>query len=143
MFGLYSLIGRRRRLAASALVAAAIGIVLPAVAAHAETTLPASGGVGVAAQAPITSNSDAATAQASATGAAAAASTADDTSIRPFPEIHVSDEALLDLRRRIAETKWPRQGTVTDASQGVQLATMRELASYWQWVTTGARSKQG
>ncbi|HEX7913387.1 MAG TPA: epoxide hydrolase [Paraburkholderia sp.] len=132
MFGLYSLIGRHRRLAASAWVAAAIGIVLPATATHAETTLPASGGVEVAAQAPIITNSGAATLQASLTGAAAAASTADDTSIRPFPKIHVSDEALADLRRRIAETKWPRQGTVTDASQGVQLATMRELASYWQ-----------
>src|SRR5437868_843002 len=59
------------------------------------------------------------------------AATAEDTSIRPF-HIHVSDEALADLRRRIAETKWPKQETVTDASQGVQLATMRELARYWQ-----------
>ncbi|SAK89199.1 epoxide hydrolase [Caballeronia catudaia] len=132
MFGLYSLIGRRRHLAASALAAAAIGIVLPALAAHAETTLSTSGGVEVAVQSPITSNSGAATAQASGIRAAAAASSADNTSIRPFPKVHVSDEALADLRRRIASTKWPTQETVTDASQGVQLATMRELASYWQ-----------
>ena len=50
--------------------------------------------------------------------------------IRPF-SIHVPDEALVDLRRRINQTKWPEQETVTDASQGVQLATMQKLADYW------------
>jgi pimeloyl-ACP methyl ester carboxylesterase len=50
--------------------------------------------------------------------------------IRPF-RFHASDEALADLRRRIAATKWPSGETVADDSQGVQLATMRELASYW------------
>jgi len=54
-----------------------------------------------------------------------------DTSIRPF-KFHASDKTLKDLRRRIAATKWPSQELVTDASQGVQLATMRELARYWQ-----------
>jgi pimeloyl-ACP methyl ester carboxylesterase len=51
--------------------------------------------------------------------------------VRPF---HVSfpDEALADLRRRIAATKWPTKELVTDASQGVQLGTMRKLAQYWQ-----------
>ncbi|MPW23077.1 alpha/beta fold hydrolase [Paraburkholderia sp. CNPSo 3157] len=100
-------------------------------AAYAETSLSASGGVEVAEQGPITSNSGAAIAQAPVTEATAPSPGADDTSIRPF-HIHVSDDALADLRRRIAETKWPRQETVTDASQGVQLATMRKLASYWQ-----------
>ena len=61
----------------------------------------------------------------------ATASVADETSIRPF-QFHASDEALADLRRRIAATKWPQRETVTDGSQGVQLATMRELARYWQ-----------
>jgi pimeloyl-ACP methyl ester carboxylesterase len=51
-------------------------------------------------------------------------------SIRPF-EFHASDEALADLRRRIAATKWPERETVADASQGVQLATMENLARYW------------
>jgi hypothetical protein len=51
--------------------------------------------------------------------------------IRPF-HVHFSDEALADLRRRISATKWPSQETVTDATQGVQLATMRALAHYWQ-----------
>ncbi len=50
--------------------------------------------------------------------------------IRPF-RIQVPDAALSDLRRRIAATKWPQRETVADASQGVQLATMRNLMSYW------------
>jgi pimeloyl-ACP methyl ester carboxylesterase len=50
--------------------------------------------------------------------------------IRPF-HAHFSMEALSDLRRRIAATKWPGQETVPDATQGVQLATMRALAHYW------------
>jgi len=54
-----------------------------------------------------------------------------DAAIRPF-QVHVPDDMLADLRRRIAATKWPKRETVTDASQGVQLATMRKLADYWQ-----------
>jgi pimeloyl-ACP methyl ester carboxylesterase len=53
-----------------------------------------------------------------------------DTSIRPF-KVHVSDEALTDLRRRVRATRWPGKEPVADASQGVQLATMQKLASYW------------
>ncbi len=52
-------------------------------------------------------------------------------SIRPF-SVHVPQEALDDLRRRIAATRWPDKETVTDASQGVQLATTQKLARYWQ-----------
>lgn len=52
-------------------------------------------------------------------------------SIRPF-HINFPEASLVDLRRRIAATNWPERETVTDASQGVQLATMRALASYWQ-----------
>jgi pimeloyl-ACP methyl ester carboxylesterase len=55
---------------------------------------------------------------------------ADDTSIRPF-QYHVSEEALVDLRRRVASARWPEPETVTDASQGVQLATMQKLTAYW------------
>jgi pimeloyl-ACP methyl ester carboxylesterase len=51
--------------------------------------------------------------------------------IRPF-SIQVSDAALADLRRRIAMTNWPERETVADASQGVQLATTRALARYWE-----------
>jgi pimeloyl-ACP methyl ester carboxylesterase len=50
--------------------------------------------------------------------------------IRPF-EVQFSDDALADLKRRVAATKWPTQELVKDASQGVQLATMRRLADYW------------
>ena len=49
--------------------------------------------------------------------------------IRPFT-FRASDEALADLRRRIGATKWPSREVVTDASQGVQLQTMEELARY-------------
>jgi pimeloyl-ACP methyl ester carboxylesterase len=51
--------------------------------------------------------------------------------IRPF-QVSYPDEALADLRRRIAATKWPTKELVTDATQGVQLGTMRKLAQYWQ-----------
>ena len=56
--------------------------------------------------------------------------TIEDNAIRPF-HINIPDEQLVDLRRRIAATKWPEQETVTDASQGVQLATIQKLARYW------------
>jgi pimeloyl-ACP methyl ester carboxylesterase len=50
--------------------------------------------------------------------------------IRPF-RVDVPDEALIDMRRRIAATVWPERETVPDSSQGVPLATMQELARYW------------
>jgi pimeloyl-ACP methyl ester carboxylesterase len=50
--------------------------------------------------------------------------------IRPF-KVHFSDADLKDLHQRIVSTKWPKKETVTDASQGVQLATMQKLAHYW------------
>ena len=60
-----------------------------------------------------------------------AASTTDDReAIRPF-HFTASKEALADMRKRIAATRWPDKETVTDASQGVQLATMQKLARYW------------
>jgi pimeloyl-ACP methyl ester carboxylesterase len=55
----------------------------------------------------------------------------DDQSIRPF-RIHTSQDVLADLKRRLAATRWPEQETVTDRSQGVQLATMKALVGYWQ-----------
>ena len=51
--------------------------------------------------------------------------------IRPF-RISVPEEQLVDLRRRIAATRWPEKETVADQSQGVQLATMQQLVHYWQ-----------
>ena len=70
---------------------------------------------------------------ASAAGGAARvlpSSATDPNAIRPF-RFTASKEALDDLRRRINATKWPERETVTDASQGVQLATIQALARYW------------
>jgi pimeloyl-ACP methyl ester carboxylesterase len=50
--------------------------------------------------------------------------------IRPF-DFRASDEALTDLRRRIQATRFPEKETVTDQSQGVPLATIKEVARYW------------
>jgi pimeloyl-ACP methyl ester carboxylesterase len=55
---------------------------------------------------------------------------ADDLTIRPF-RVQVPDSELQELRRRILATRWPEAETVPDGSQGVQLATMRKLATYW------------
>jgi pimeloyl-ACP methyl ester carboxylesterase len=58
------------------------------------------------------------------------AAAGDANTIRPF-HISIPDEQLVHLRRRIAVTRWPDKETVADQSQGVQLATLRELARYW------------
>jgi pimeloyl-ACP methyl ester carboxylesterase len=50
--------------------------------------------------------------------------------IHPF-KVQVPEADLTDLRRRILATKWPKKETVTDGTQGVQLATMQKLARYW------------
>src|SRR5262252_8916312 len=50
--------------------------------------------------------------------------------IRPF-HVDIPDEALEDLRRRIAATNWPEKETVADQSQGVPLAMIQKLARYW------------
>jgi len=52
------------------------------------------------------------------------------TEIRPF-HLDIQDKQLEDLHRRIEATRWPSKELVDDRSQGVQLATMRELARYW------------
>jgi pimeloyl-ACP methyl ester carboxylesterase len=52
------------------------------------------------------------------------------TQIRPF-HLEFTDEQIDDLRRRIAATRWPTKELVDDRSQGVQLATLQELARYW------------
>jgi pimeloyl-ACP methyl ester carboxylesterase len=51
--------------------------------------------------------------------------------IRPF-RFNAPEEQLVDLRRRIAATRWPDRETVMDDTQGVQLATIQKLARYWQ-----------
>jgi hypothetical protein len=70
-----------------------------------------------------------------ATGAAVAArasgaALAQDGAIRPF-RVNIPQSALDDLRGRLLSTRWPGKETVGDRSQGVQLATLRELVRYW------------
>ena len=58
------------------------------------------------------------------------AKAAEDRSIRPFAA-QVPQTALEDLRRRIADTRWPDRETVDDQSQGIQLAKIRPLVEFW------------
>ena len=62
--------------------------------------------------------------------ATSGAAASDDKAIRPF-KFSASKEALADMRKRVAATRWPDKETVNDRSQGVQLATMQALAKYW------------
>ena len=52
------------------------------------------------------------------------------TATRPF-KVEIQQEEIDELRRRLRATRWPEKETVADESQGVQLATMQELARYW------------
>jgi pimeloyl-ACP methyl ester carboxylesterase len=70
----------------------------------------------------IAARTDASAADAVAGGGSAA--------IRPF-RVNFPDSDLADLRRRINATKWPDKEQVPDTTQGVQLATMQNLARYW------------
>ncbi|HEX7263053.1 MAG TPA: epoxide hydrolase [Candidatus Dormibacteraeota bacterium] len=64
------------------------------------------------------------------------------TAVRPFT-VDIPEEALADLRRRVAATRWPTKELVADRSQGVQLATLQALTRYWttdyNWRTCEAR----
>jgi pimeloyl-ACP methyl ester carboxylesterase len=68
--------------------------------------------------------------------------TVTDLTVRPFA-VHVPDEDLADLRRRIAAMRWPGKEVVSDTSQGVQLATIQDLVTYWgteyDWRTCEAK----
>ena len=59
---------------------------------------------------------------------AAATAPQDSTAIRPFTVPVAPQSALDDLRKRVAATRWPEKETVSDMTQGVQLATMQKLA---------------
>lgn len=69
---------------------------------------------------------------------------ADQSAVRPF-QVNVPQAELTELRRRINATRWPEKETVTDATQGVQLATIQKLARYWatdyDWRKVEARLK--
>jgi pimeloyl-ACP methyl ester carboxylesterase len=53
-----------------------------------------------------------------------------DGSSRPF-HVNIPQDQLVDLRRRVLATRWPERETVTDRSQGVQLAKIQEVVRYW------------
>jgi len=57
-------------------------------------------------------------------------STTVQSEVRPF-HFDIPEEQIDDLRRRIDATRWPSKELVADRSQGVQLATVKELARYW------------
>jgi pimeloyl-ACP methyl ester carboxylesterase len=75
---------------------------------------------------------------------AGAGEAAESSQIRPF-HYTASEDDLSDLRKRVAATRWPDREQVSDTTQGVQLATMRQLADYWQhqhdWRKVEARLK--
>jgi pimeloyl-ACP methyl ester carboxylesterase len=62
--------------------------------------------------------------------AAPAAAERNDTTIRPF-RANVPEAEVTDLKRRLADTRWPDKETVADASQGAQLAQLQGLVRYW------------
>jgi pimeloyl-ACP methyl ester carboxylesterase len=99
--------------------AGALALLLLAAPAGAQD---AAGGI----RAPVTASQVVYTGPIAATSGGAAGS----TDIRPF-RVQIPDAALADMRRRIAETRWPDRETVTDHSQGVPLAPLRELARHW------------
>jgi pimeloyl-ACP methyl ester carboxylesterase len=55
----------------------------------------------------------------------------DTTAIHPF-QVNIPESELTELRRRISAMRWPDRETVTDQSEGPQLATMQKLARYWE-----------
>jgi len=65
-----------------------------------------------------------------------------DDAIRPFT-FHASNEALADLRRRIAATKWPSPELVNDASQAFNSPPRVSWRATGRAITTGARSRSG
>jgi hypothetical protein len=60
------------------------------------------------------------------------------SAVRPFT-VEIPEEALDDLRRRLATTRWPSRELVGDRSQGVQLAAMQALRQYWATEYEGRR----
>jgi Epoxide hydrolase N terminus len=67
---------------------------------------------------------------------------AEGDAIRPF-RVNIPEDQLVDLRRRIAATRWPDRETVADQSQGAQLAKFQEFVRYWVRNTTGGRARPG
>ena len=98
-----------------ATVGGAFGVVLLATPCFAQTATTAAAGTSVSGLPSV---------------AVAGATEHNGNAIRPF-RINVPEEALADLRRRVVATRWPERETVTDQSQGVQLAKIQPLIQYW------------
>ena len=127
MSGFRPLIGRRHFLASAAL--GTVAALVPS-SAHAATLPPGPGAETLTPTPSTPPISGAAAGDSSIIGAAASFQPVDDPSIRPF-HYHATDGELADLKHRIKATRWPERETVNDNSQGVQLATMQNLADYW------------
>lgn len=112
----------------SSLAAGALGLLLSATSC-AQTTSAPSDEAFVSSGKPTTLRASADSPTDAPADLPAAASLSADA-IRPF-RIHVTDEALADLDRRVLATRWPARETVADESQGVQLARLQELVRYW------------
>jgi hypothetical protein len=56
---------------------------------------------------------------------------ADDNAVLPFT-YRASDEALIDLRSRLEQTRWPEGGTGTGWDQGPPLKKLQNLVAYWR-----------
>ena len=128
MFAKQPLMARRHFLITSAFAGTA-GLIMPTVATAGTAPPPPSDAPRVAPQS-LTTASEAGISSATLVGAAVTAQASGDASIRPF-HYRATNEDLADLKRRIAATRWPERETVNDNTQGVQLATMRQLGDYW------------
>ena len=129
MAGPRPVLARRHFLAST--VIGSVGLFLPLTPAHASSTPPPGSQTLSPAPAPAQPGPTPTIAgESSIIGATATFEPEGDSSIRPF-RYHATDEDLADLKRRIRATRWPERETVTDNSQGVQLATMQKLADYW------------
>ena len=102
----------RRSFLAASVAAGALGLLLLAASSYAQT-VPADAQAAVISPRP-----------------AKLGVVADDKSIRPF-RINFPEVALVDLRQRLAATRWPDKETVNDEFQGIRLAEMQALVHYW------------
>ncbi len=117
----------RIHLLVTSALAGVLAVALPATPAHAATAPPsAAETAGPRAAAGAAS----AFAEAALDAAATTPRASSETPIRPF-KFRASDQDLADLKRRIAATRWPEPETVSDDTQGVQIATLRKIAAYW------------
>jgi pimeloyl-ACP methyl ester carboxylesterase len=108
-------------------VAGAFGLIVLASPVYAQTRIPS---MTDAQLMNIPANNVQAIAAAEPAVSVSRGSASQNNAIRPF-RVGIPEEALADLRRRIAVTRWPERETVNDFSQGVQLEKLKPLVQYW------------